>query len=184
MTDRTPAPGSPWSKYCPEAWPREWLDVSRELPSGFTRPADPLEADLITGRLTEAAFLHTTGRGANRSATPSSRSEGKRKPNAVIVKLLGYRRFLDGLPTQEPRLSAGAVALWCWLWTCERKGLSRCTSNRMANRFRVVPSTAKRWLAELRQAGFVRTVRRGKPGRCASVVHVRPTPAPPHSDTR
>ncbi len=179
MTDRTPAPGSPWATHCPEAWPREWLDDSRELPLGFTRPADPLEADLITGRLTEAAFLHTTGRGVSRPATPSSHSEGKRRPNPVVAKLLGYRQFLDALPDLKPRLSAGAVATWCWLWTCERKGLSRCTVRKLAKRFDNGKSTAERWLAELREAGFIRIVRRGRTGTTPSVVRVRPIPPRP-----
>jgi hypothetical protein len=49
MTDRRPEPGSPWARHYPDAWPREWLDRSGELPTGFTRAADPREADLITG---------------------------------------------------------------------------------------------------------------------------------------
>ena len=91
MTERRPEPGSPWARHCPDAWPREWLDERRELPPGFTRPADPHEADLITGRVTEAAFLAATGRGARTEPSPSSRSTptGKRKPNAVVAKVLG-----------------------------------------------------------------------------------------------
>ena len=45
MMDRRPEPGSPWARLCPDAWPREWLDERRELPPGFTRAADPLEAE-------------------------------------------------------------------------------------------------------------------------------------------
>src|SRR5687768_13139867 len=57
VTHPTPEPGSPWARYCPDAWPREWLGPAGELPPGFSRPAEPLEADLITRRLTEAGFL-------------------------------------------------------------------------------------------------------------------------------
>ena len=175
--DRTPVPGSPWSKHCPDAWPREWLDASRELPPGFARPADPIEADLITGRLTEAAFLHMTGRGVIRPKSASSRSEGK--PNPVVAKVLGYHRFFKHLADIEPRLSPGAVAIWCWLWTCERKGLTRCSVRALAKRFGIGKSTAAKRLTELTEAGFVRTVRRGRTGSTCTVVRVRPTPKHP-----
>lgn len=178
MNDRRPEPGSPWAKHCPDAWPREWLDGTRELPPDFTRPADPPEADLITGRTTEAGFLLASGRNSPVRA-PAPRRDGKRKPNPVVEKVLGYRRFFDGLPALEPRLSPGAVAVWCWLWTCERKGRSLCTVRRLAERFGVANSTAARWLAELRIAGFVRVVDRGQPGRTASVVLIRIKPATP-----
>ena len=175
MSERRPVPGSAWDRHCPDAWPREWLDASGEMPPGFTRPADPREADLITGRVTEAAFLAATGPRAGVRA-PAPRKDDRRKPNPVVRKLLGYRRFLGALPGLDPRLSSGAVAVWCWLWTCERKGRSLCTVRRTAERFSVAPSTAARWLVELRTAGFVRVVRRGRPGRTASVVRVRASP--------
>ena len=159
MTTRTPEPGSPWAKHCPDAWPREWLDASRQLPPGFTRPADPLEADLITGRIAEAAFLAATGRLDPRpGSTPSPRPRGK--PSPVVAKLTGYRRFFETLPTLDPRLSPGAVALWCWLWTCQRKGLARCSVRKLAKRFGSGTATTLRRLKELRESGFVRVVRK------------------------
>jgi len=115
------------------------------------------------------------------SPTPRPRDRGKRKLNPVVRKVRGYAAFFGRLDSREPRLSSGAVALWCWLWTCERKGHARCTARRLAERFGVAPSTSKRWLAELRTAGFVQTVRRGTPGRSASLVRVRPTPRAPPS---
>jgi DNA-binding transcriptional ArsR family regulator len=170
VNDRRPEPGSPWACHCPDAWPREWLDRSGVLPPGFARAATPREADLITGRVTEAAFLHANGRGT--PPAPSRRRKGKRNP--VVRKLLGYRQFLDALPDLDPRLSHGAVALWCWLWTCEQKGRARSTARRIGDRFGVAKSTASRWLAELTAAGFVKVIRRGQAGRSASVVRVRP----------
>jgi len=175
VTPRSPEPGSPWARLCPDAWPREWLDPAGELPEGFSRPATLAEADLITGRVTEAGFVAASGGRTARPAAPPTARSG-RKPNPVVRKLLGYRSFLDGLPTLNPRLSTGAVAVWVWLWTCERKGHARCTVRRLAKRFGVVSSTAGRWLGELRAAGFVRVVRRGRQGKSASVVRVRPTP--------
>src|SRR6185312_10387626 len=123
MTGRSPEPDSPWARHCPDAWPREWLDGAGALPAGFTRPAGPHEADLITGRITEAAFLAATGR---HSVKPLPRPKGKRKSSPVVAKILGYRRFFETFPFLNPRLSAGAAAVWCWLWTCERKGHARC----------------------------------------------------------
>ncbi len=118
------------------------------------------------------------------SSSAQSSDPKKKRANPVVAKVLGYRQFFGRLEGLEPPLSPGAVALWCWLWTCERKGLSRCTVRRLAKRFRVGTATVERWLRALRQAGFVQTVRRGKPGRSASVVRVRVKPKPPHSDTR
>lgn len=171
MTGCRPEPGSPWAKHCPDAWPREWLDTSGELPPGFTRPADPLEADLITGRTTEAAYRAASDRRAPKPA-PAPRRDGKRKPNPVVGKVLGYRQFFDALPALDPPLSAGAVALWCWLWTCERKGEARCSARKLGARFRVDHSTAARWLVELTGAGFVRVVSAGRVGQSPSVVRV------------
>ena len=175
MNDRRPEPGSPWAKHCPDAWPREWLDGTRELPPDFTRPADPPEADLITGRTTEAGFLLASGRNSPVRA-PAPRRDGKRKPNPVVEKVLGYRRFFDALAALNPRLSPGAVALWCWLWTCERKGLSRYSVRKLAKRFGSGLTTTVSRLKELREAGFIKIVRRGRTGRTCTVARIRPTP--------
>lgn len=173
MTTRTPAPGTPWARLCPDAWPREWLDAAGELPPGFTRPADPFEADLITGRLTEAGFVAATGRPPAGPAPTAP--AGRRKQSPVVEKLLGYRRFFDALPNLDPRLSPGAVALWCWLWTCERKGQARCSVRALARRFGAGFSTVVKRLRELRAAGLVRVVERGRTGKTCTVVLVRPT---------
>lgn len=170
MTQR-PQPGSAWARHCPDAWPREWLDERRELPVGFARPADPREADLITGRISERAFLDA--RAPVRA--PAPRRIPQRKVSPVVQKLLGYRRFLDALAGLEPRLSPGAVALWCWLWTCEGNGEARCSARKLGARFRVAPSTATRWLQELTRAGLVTVTRPGRRGQSATVVRVQPT---------
>lgn len=44
---------------------------------------------------------------------------------------------------------------------------------KLAKRLRVTKSTARRWLAELTAAGFVRIEERGLTGRSASLVRVR-----------
>lgn len=177
MTDRRPEPGSPWARHCPDAWPREWLGRGGELPLGFTRAADQNEADLITGRITEVAFLHASSRSRPRATTPSPppspESRKKRKGNGVMVKLVGYRRFFEALPNLEPPLPPGSVAVWCWLWTCAKKGRARCSVRKLAKRFHVTKSTAGRWLAGLTAAGFVRIEERGRTGRSASRVRVR-----------
>ena len=145
-------------------------------PMGFTRPADPNEADLITGRVTEAAFLAASNRRARPALAPAKRHEGKRQPNPVVAKVLGYRQFFDGLPALDPRLSAGAVAIWCWLWTCERKGLARYSVRKVARRFGSGLTTAQGRLNELREGGFIKTVRRGRTGKSCTVVRIWPTP--------
>ena len=110
------------------------------------------------------------------SRSPARRSAAKRKPNRVVAKLLGYRRFFDSLADLDPPLTPGAVALWCWLWSCERKGVALSTARRVAARLGFSVSTAKRRLAELRRAGFVVTVRAGLPNRSASLLRVRCSP--------
>ena len=106
-------------------------------------------------------------------------TRGKRKPNPVVVKIRGYSRFFEALTTLTPRLSPGSVAVWCWLWTCERDGTALTSSRRLAERFRVSRATASRWLGELVQAGLVEYARRGRTGTSPSVVRVKlPAPGP------
>ena len=108
--------------------------------------------------------------------TPSVPPADKpRRQNAVVTKILGYNRFLDGLTKRKPRLRPLSVALWCWLWKCERKGVARCTLAKLADRFAVSRSTVHRHLAKLRDAGFLKMLRPGKPGKTASVYRIRPS---------
>lgn len=188
MSNRRPEPGSPWARHCPDAWPREWLDERGELPEGFTRAAAPHEADLILGRVTEAAFRASVIRA---SAPAEANARTGRKSNRVVAKLLGYRRFFERLPNLDPRLSPGAVGLWCWLWTCERKGYARCSVRKLAKRFASGQGTMVGRLRELREAGFITIARRGRTGRTCTVVRVRPNPkrqpdqqSPPAPETR
>lgn len=109
---------------------------------------------------------------------PLPRSSGKGRVNPVVRKVTGYRRFFDALPTLDPMPSPGAVAIWCWLWTCERKGRARCSVRKLAERFGAGRDTIRRRLAELVSARLIRRVRRGRFGKCASVYRVRPTPEP------
>lgn len=175
MTARRPEPGSPWERHCPDAFPREWLDGG-ELPAGFTRPASTFEADLIAGRMGEAEFLRCTGKPSSPSPAPAKR---KRTVPPVVRKLLGWNRFLDALTRREPRLHPLAVALWCWLWRCERKGFARTSERKLAERFGVGRSTVRARLADLRAAGFLAVARRGTFTRSATVYRVRPTPNVP-----
>jgi len=189
-----PTPGSPWARHCPEAWPREWL-VNGKMPPEFTRPATQDEADLITGRISEARFLYYTGKRSNPSPLPAStahnaapssnaptrqskrqRRRGRSERNALVERVRGYRQFFEAVATLDPPLSPGAVTVWCWLWTCTRKGQAKYTVRRLAERFGVVPSTVSRWVGELTNAGFVETMRRGKPGRSATIVRIRYSP--------
>lgn len=89
-------------------------------------------------------------------------------------KLGGWNRFLDHLAKRERPLSPLAVALWCWLWRCERKGLARATERRLANRFHVGRSTIRARLRELMEAGFLTVVRRGKRNRTPTIYRIRP----------
>lgn len=177
MNEHRPEPGSAWARHCPDAWPREWLDSSGELPPGFSRAADPREADLITGRTSEAEFVRATGRAAPKVAEVGQQKKG----NPVVQKLMGYRRFFDALPALPVRLSPGAVAVLCWLWTCEREGLARCSVRKLAARFGCSSSTASRWLGELRAARFVLVKRKGRAARHASVLRVSSRPFRPRS---
>ena len=171
----SPEPGSAWARHCPDAWPAEF---GSGLPAGFRRFASDREAALVAGRMTEAEY---TGRPAPlpRAAAAKPAAAAKRKRPAVVAKLFGYNRFLDALAGREPRLHPLAVAVWCWLWRCEREGLARCTLAKLADRFGVSRSTAQRRLAELRAAGFLKQVRKGKPGRTATVYRVLTAPKPP-----
>jgi DNA-binding transcriptional ArsR family regulator len=104
----------------------------------------------------------------------SARRGRSTKRNALVERVTGQRQFFEA--ATELELSAGAIAVWCWLWTCTRKGQAKYTVRRLAERFGVVPSTVSRWVGELTNAGFVETVRRGKPGRSATIVRVRHSP--------
>jgi hypothetical protein len=180
MTTRRPEPGSAWARHCADAWPRCWLDESRTLPEGFTRPATPDESDLITGRIGEAEFLRRTGK-PGAPSSPSSKPAGKTRRgkgelSLVVRKLFGWNRFLDGLKDREPKLTPLAVALWCWLWRCAKDGHARATENRLGLRFGVCRNTIRKKLRELEQAGFLSTIRKGKKLRSPTVYRVRPMP--------
>jgi AraC-like DNA-binding protein len=193
-----PAPDSPWARYCPEAWPREWL-VRGRMPDGFTRPATQDEADLITGRINERLFLWRTGRltvpspGARTDAASSGpardrgRQSAKRgraaKRNALVRRVLGYRQFFNAVAALDPPLSPGAIVVWCWLWTCERKGRARLSVRRLAQRFGVNKSSTQRWVDELEHAGLIQVIRRGRHGRSATVVAVYYSPRRQTDDT-
>jgi len=188
-----PEPDSPWARYCPEAWPREWL-VRGRMPDGFTRPATQDESDLITGRINERLFLWRTGRltvpsphvrtDAASSApardrgrqSKRQRRRGRSERNALVERVRGYRQFFEAVAALDPPLSPGAVAVWVWLWTCERKGRAKFTTRKLAQRFGVDQSTATRWTGELARVGLIEMVRRGKPGRSATIVRVRYSP--------
>jgi hypothetical protein len=151
------------------------------MPDGFTRPATPDEADLIIGRITEAVYLQRTGQSDAPSAVLAKTTKPtatKRKPSPVMRKLLGWNRFLDRLMHHEHRLHPLAVAVWCWLWRCERKGFARASERKLANRFGVDRKTVRARLDELNAAGFLSVARRGVHGRRATVYRVRTMPKP------
>jgi DNA-binding transcriptional ArsR family regulator len=116
-----------------------------------------------------------SGRTRDRNRKPARRGRSAKR-NALVERVRGYRQFFEAVAALDPPLSPGAVAVWCWLWTCTRKGQAKYTVRRLAERFGVVPSTVSRWVGELTNAGFVETVRRGKPGRSATIVRVRHSP--------
>jgi hypothetical protein len=98
------------------------------------------------------------------------------KRNALVRRVLGYRQFFNAAAALDEPLSVGAVAVWCWLWTCERKGCAKLTTRKLAQRFGVNQSTATRWTVELARVGFIKLVRRGRPNRSATIVRVRYSP--------
>jgi DNA-binding transcriptional ArsR family regulator len=104
------------------------------------------------------------------------RQFGSVKRNALVRRVVGYRRFFDAVAQLKPPLSAGAIAAWCWLWSCERKGRARLSVRRLAKRFSASKSSAQRWLAELERAGLIRIIRSGRYGHSATVAAVRYSP--------
>ena len=174
MTTERPEPGSAWQRHCPDAFPREWLTGNRELPDGFTRPATQIEADLICGRMSEARF-GASRTGSAPPSSPSAKPRKKGKPSPVVLKMFGYNRFLDALAKREPRFSTLAVALWCWLWRCEKDGRALTSERRLEDRFGVSRKTIRKALRALEEAGFLRRVRKGQWNRKATVYRVCPT---------
>ena len=156
MTERRPEPGSPWARHCPEAFPREWV-TDGKLPTGFKRPASAHEADRITGRASEAEFLRRTGKTGTPSAS-SGQSRRKGKPSPVVRKVFGWNRFLDGLANLESGLHPLAVAIWCWLWRCEKHGGARASERKLAMRFRVGRGSIRARVRELTEGGFRNTI--------------------------
>ena len=169
MNCTRPEPGSAWARNCPEAFPREWLAGSTSLPEGFARIATGKEADLICGRITEDAFL------GRKPAPPPKK--GKKTVNPVVRKVKGYRIFFEGLEAREPRLSPLAVAVWCWLWTCESEGEARTTERPLEKRFGSTRKTIRSRLRELEAAGYLELRSRGRMGRTPTVYRVRFRPA-------
>ena len=167
-----PEAGSAWQRHCADAWPAEY-DAGPGLPQGFRRYATDREAALITGRMTEAEFA---GRPPTSPHGPAGLAKQAHKPNPVVTKVVGLNLFFDGLDRREPRLSPLAVAVWAWLWRCERDGLARCSVRKLAHRLGVNKDTAAAKLGELRDAGFLDLVRRGTAGASATVYRVRPAP--------
>lgn len=178
MTDRRPEPGSPWAKHCPDAFPREWL-TGGTLPAGFARPATVDEADLIAGRVKEAEFLRRTGKAGAPSPAAPGKAKRKGKPSPMVRKVFGWNKFLDGLAERGPRLHPLAVAVWCWLWRCEKDGRARASERKLGERFGVERKTVRRHLRTLTDAGFLTLLRRGVHGRSATVYRVRPVPKKP-----
>ncbi len=174
MTARTPEPGSAWQRQCPEACPREWIENGK-LPEGFTRPATPLEADLIHGRIAEAAFIAKT-RGTLMPPSASSAQQRKRNRNPVVTKLAGWNRFLDGLIQLEPRLSPVAVALWNWLYRCEKNGCAKTSERKLAERFGVGRTSVRSKLRELEAAGFLEVIQKGMRNHSCTVYRVMAYP--------
>jgi len=118
---------------------------------------------------------------ARQAARPTPAAKPKRrtrsaKRNALVRRVLGYRQLFNAVAALDEPLSVGAVAVWCWLWTCERKGRAKFTTRKLAQRFGVDQSTATRWTGELARVGLIEMVRRGKPGRSATIVRVRYSP--------
>jgi len=104
------------------------------------------------------------------------RQFGSARRNALVRRMVGYRRFFDTVTKLKSPLSPGAIAAWCWLWTCERKGRARLSVRRLAKRFSASKSSAQRWLAELERAGLIRTIRSGRYEHSATVVAVYYSP--------
>ena len=180
MNDRRPEPGSPWHRQCADAFPREWLDENRELPAGFSRAAESIESDLITGRVTEASFLRMTGRPLPPLPLPPKPGrKPERKLSPVVRKLKGWNQFMDGLVEQKPRLTPLAVALWCWLWKCENDGFARTSERKLSDRFGIGRTAIRARLRELIEAGFLSLARRGTWTRSTTVYRVRPIPRRP-----
>jgi hypothetical protein len=121
--------------------------------------------------MAEVEFLRRTGKPSPPSPAPSKR---KRKVPPVVRKLFGWNRFLDALTRREPRLHPLAVAVWCWLWRCERDGFARTSERKLAERFGVGRGSVRARLTELREAGFLAVARRGTFNRSATVYRVRP----------
>ena len=73
------------------------------------------------------------------------------------------------------------MAIWCWLWRCEKDGRARTSERKLAERFGVCRDNVRARLDELLAAGFLAVARRGVHGKSATVYRVRPTPKKPTS---
>ena len=96
MSTERPAPGSPWARICPDAYPVEWYDAQglTALPAGFTRFATDEEASLITGKLRVEEFR----RAPNSPSVPpaTARTRPKRKRADVGQRFRDLSAFLRG----------------------------------------------------------------------------------------
>jgi len=125
-----------------------------------------------------AAARQATARqaAATTAAAKPKRRTRPAKRNALVRRVLGYRQFFNAVAALDEPLSVGAIVVWCWLWTCERKGRARLSVRRLAQRFGVNKSSTQRWVDELERAGLVQVIRRGRHGRSATVAAVYYSP--------
>lgn len=107
---------------------------------------------------------------------PKRPTQGKRKPNAVVSKLLGFRHFFETAAKLDPRLHPLAVAIWAWLWTCAKDGRVRTSERRLAVRFGVGRNSIRSRLRDLERIGFLELIRKGKRNQSATIYKVRPKP--------
>ena len=115
-------------------------------------------------------------------AKPKHRTRSAKR-NALVRRVLGYRQFFNAVAALDEPLSVGAIVVWCWLWTCKRKGRARLSVRRLAQRFGVNKSSTQRWVDELEHAGLIQVIRRGRHGRSATVVAVYYSPRRQTDDT-
>ena len=154
----TPTPLSP--NYCtPGCWPEVQAERAAARQAAARQAARPTPA-----------------------AKPKHRTRSAKR-NALVRRVLGYRQFFNAVAALDEPLSVGAIVVWCWLWTCKRKGRARLSVRRLAQRFGVNKSSTQRWVDELEHAGLIQVIRRGRHGRSATVVAVYYSPRRQTDDT-
>jgi hypothetical protein len=173
MTTDPPTSGSPWAKFCPDAYPVIWFDAIglTALPAGFARFATDDEAALIVGQITPDEFAQRTQR---TQPTPSGTlpAQRHRRPSNRAAVSERFRDLSTFLRTVHAKLTPTQRAIWLSVFVFSQGGQATVTQATLARIAGVTIRAVQKATPGLIRAGLLELLEKGKPGR-SSVYRYR-----------